>query len=185
MKILVLAAAAALGLALSRTEISQEGKTPGPQHEMLRQFEGDWETCSTMTHPNGKAHVSTGTEADALLPGGCWITFTYRSTKDDKPFLGHGVIGFDPAKMKYVGIWVDSVSPHLMTYEGQCEASGKKLSMETSGLDPKTGKVCRGRLVWEFKDKDHRTLTFYKLDDSGSETREGDIQYTRKTTQTP
>jgi hypothetical protein len=46
-------------------------------------------------------------------------------------------VGYDPQKKKYVGTWVDSVTPYLWTYEGSLDASGRILTLETEGRIPR------------------------------------------------
>ena len=65
------------------------------------------------------------------------------------------MIGYDPAKKKYVGIWVDSMVNHLWNYEGTLDDSGKKLTLEAKGPSMTgDGKMVNYRDAYEFKDDD-------------------------------
>jgi hypothetical protein len=181
--------AAFLGLlAAPLVRAQDEGKmphaTPTKEHEALKAFEGEWDTVSKWQHPDGKMHEGRGTETASMMMGDFWLAFVHHSKmtgeKGEKVMVGHGIMGYDPAKGKYTGVWIDSMSPYIMTFEGTADASGKKWTFESSGTDPKTQKACKGKMIEEFKDKDHRVSRFYKMDESGMEKMMGEVQYTRK-----
>ena len=166
----------------------EEGKptrpTPTKQHALLKQFEGEWDTMSRFQHMEGKAETKEmkdvpGTESANVMMGDLWLAFVYHSTMKDTPFTGHGLIGYDPAKGKFTGIWVDSFSPFIMNFEGTVDPTGKKFTFESTGTDPKTNKACKGMMICEIKDHDHRSTKFFRIDETGTEKMMGEILYTR------
>ena len=170
MRTLLGAFTAMTGLLTAAVLLGQEGKPPHPiptdEHGFIRQFEGEWRTSGKGTDMTGKEVDMAGVEYDRMVLGDFWLSFVYRSQINDKPFVGHGMIGYDPAKKKYVGTWVDSMSPYMSQLEGRADAKTNTLTMEVSGVDPMTDKSCKGRLVFQIQDPEHRSLQSYRMDDS-------------------
>jgi hypothetical protein len=150
---------------------------PRKEHELLKQFEGEWEVRSKEYLPI--AHESPGTETAQVTLGGFWLMFGYKGDQDGRPFEGHGMMGFDPQKQKYIGIWTTSWCPNLMRFEGQADAAGRVFTMAADGVDPMTGEPARHKLVFEITDKDHRVLRFYAPEKDGREALMGEMFYTR------
>jgi hypothetical protein len=184
MKRLLVATATVLGIAMIGTAMSQEDQhprpKPGKEHDLLKQFEGDWDVRSTWMPPGQKEQECQGTETARMTLGDFWLVFDTNSKRDDGPVEGHGMMGYDSHKRTYVGVWTDSACPYLSHFGGDADATGKTFSMKSHGTDPKTGKECKGRMIFEIVDKDHRTLRFYGPDQAGKEILTGVIYYTRK-----
>jgi hypothetical protein len=90
-------------------------------------------------------------------------------------------IGYSPAKKKYVGTFLSSCDSTLWKYEGEMDASGKKLTLHTEGphmLDP--AKTAKYREVLELVDKDHKRFTSYMIAEDGKETKFVTMEYRRK-----
>ena len=84
--------------------------TPGPEHEMLKKDVGTWDaTVEMFMAPGAPPAVSKGTETVTML-GGFWQVGEFKSEMIGQPFEGQGITGYDPAKKKFVGTWVDTMS---------------------------------------------------------------------------
>lgn len=153
---------------------------PGKEHQALKQFDGDWEYKSKCMIPGQEMKEGQGMETCKLGLGGFWLEVEDKGTMMNKEFSGKGFIGWDPNKKKYVGAWVDSWMPMLGTFEGEADSTGKIFTFTMKGEDAQTGKPMAHRMVFEFKDQDHRTLRFYSKDESGKEMMASEITYTRK-----
>ena len=69
-------------------------------------------------------------------------------------------LGYDSAKQKFVGTWVDSMLNHMWHYEGTLDDSGKVLTLMTEGpsfTDP--NQTAKYKEVLELKDKDHKVFS--------------------------
>ena len=78
-----------------------------------------------------------------------------------------GQTGYDPQKKKYVGTWVDSMSPSVMVTEGEFDSKTDTMTMNSKGTDP-SGKPYDLKLTTVYKDKNTRVFTmFMKSGDSG------------------
>jgi hypothetical protein len=132
---------------------------PGPEHESLKQMVGTWDATVEMMAPGAPA--SKGVEVNKALADGLWVVTEFKSDMGGKPFEGHGVWGYDPAKKKYVGTWVDSMTSGLTISEGTYDAATKTATdiMESPGPDGKPMKI-KATTVW--KDSDTRVFTMYE-----------------------
>lgn len=161
----------------------QETPKPGKQHEYLKQFEGTWEVRAKFMGKPGEPMVeSKGTETAAVGQGGFWLTFDYKGEMFGTPFAGHGVMGYDLRRQKFVGVWIDSMESGLFLSEGTSDESGKVFTMTAEGYCSIEGKSIpiKMKQISTIKDKDTRTLTMSMPGPDGKEMITGIIEYKRK-----
>jgi hypothetical protein len=139
---------------------AHEFPKPGPEHEWLQQFVGEWEVemeCSM--GPDQPPVKSTGTESVRSI-GGFWIVAESKHTMGGTPMTSILSLGYDPAKKKYLGSWIDSCTGYFWKYEGTVDTAANKLTLETEGPSPvNPGTHTKFREVVEFKGKDHKVFT--------------------------
>jgi Protein of unknown function (DUF1579) len=159
-----LAAVSVSLLALAAPALAQPPMPqPGPEHEMLKKDVGTWDaTVEMFMEPGGAATPSKGTETVTML-GGFWQVSEFKSEMMGQPFQGLGSTGYDPAKKKYVGTWIDSMTPAYYTVEGSYDPSTKTLTATMEGPDH-TGQVTKTKATTEWKDADTRVFTMYGPD---------------------
>jgi hypothetical protein len=153
---------------------------PSKEHQVLKKFDGDWEFTSKCMMPGMEEMEGKGTESCRMTYGGFWSDIEAKGMMAGKDWSGRGFCGWDPQKKKYVGVWIDSMTPYVYKFEGERMPRGKTWNFKTQGVDPKTGKETSERMVWEFKDPDHRTMKFFGKDESGKEVQFSEMNYTRK-----
>jgi hypothetical protein len=146
---------------------------PGPEHEMLKKFEGDWDATVSFMGSETKA-----TSINKVGLGGLWLTTDYKGEFAGAKFEGKGTMGYDPAKKKYVTVWVDSMSPSILLMEGDFDKDGKTYTETGEGKGP-DGKPAKFKSVYEFKDKDSMVFTMYMVVD-GKDQEGFKITYKRK-----
>jgi len=191
----VLIAVAAFGLvagAISAQEKAQDKKTPaapaeampplpqpGPEHQVLKDDVGTWDaTVEAFMPPGAPPSVSKGTETNRITGGGLWLVSDFKSEFMDQPFEGHGVMGWDPAKKKYVGTWVDSMSTTVSQSESTYDSAKKTFTGWMEGPD-ETGKTVKTKAVTEVKGPDSKVFTMYRVME-GKEVPTLRITYTRR-----
>jgi len=109
----------------------------------------------------------TGTMKTRML-GGFWIVNEMQSDIMGTPMTGIQTIGHDPARKKYVGTWVDSMTNHMWQYEGTVDQQGKVLTLEAEGPNfMAAGKLTKFRDVYEFKSADQIVVTSSMLGEDG------------------
>jgi hypothetical protein len=138
---------------------------PGPEHELLKKDVGTWDATVEMTM-GGAPMISKGTDTVSMI-GGFWQVDDFKAEMMGQPFEGRGATGYDPAKKKYVGTWVDSMTPGYYTVEGTYDAATKTLTATMEGPDP-SGAVVKTKQKTEWKDADTRVFTMYGPDGSVS-----------------
>jgi hypothetical protein len=147
------ACAAALTVALTAPAArAQEGPKPGPEHEVLKKQVGTWDLTMKFDGMETK-----GTVVYKMDLGGLWLVSNLESELFGTKFQGRGLDSYDPAKKKYVGVWIDSMSTSPMVLEGTYDQSKKTMTMvgEGPGMD---GKPTRYRAVSVMPDDD--TINF-------------------------
>lgn len=153
---------------------------PGPEHEQLKKAAGVWDATVEMSEVPGKPPaVSKGTENSHMIAGGLWLVTDFKADMMGQPFEGHGVNGYDAAKKKYVGTWVDSWSAAVGITEGSVDAATKKETAWMEAPDP-TGKMTRMKMETEWKDDDTRVFTMWTPGPDGKEFPGLKITYKRR-----
>jgi hypothetical protein len=154
---------------------------PTKEHEGLKEGAGTWNWVGKFRMAPDRPEVEVkGVETCTML-GGFWLVFDIKTDNFmGMPWHGHGTLGYDPGKKKYLGTFIDSMSSDRMLGEGTMDAAGKVLTMIWEGKDHETGKVAKMRETYETKDKDNAFMTMYKTGADGKEEVAFTITYTRK-----
>lgn len=184
---LVRPAAAACGLwlvALLSAGSAQEQQTPTPQpspeHRLLQKDVGTWDAEIALFVPGAPPIKSKGREKGELLPGGMWLISRFDGEMAGTPFSGAGTFGYDPVEKKYVGTWVDSMSPHMMLLKGEYDAEKSTMTTTGEGLDPATGARYTAKLISRYLDDNTRTFELHMPGPDGKLTKMMEIKYTRR-----
>lgn len=164
--------AAVVGLSMAGAARAQEPFKPTEQHRELAKEVGVWDAKVKLylQGPEGPPEVSKGVSESELLPGGLWLTSKFEGKMGGTAFTGRGLSGYDPAKKKYVDVWVDSTDPHLTLLEGDYYAATKTLTSLGKSTDPRTGKPYDVKTTTLLKGDDERVFSFYmKNDETGGD----------------
>ena len=160
---------------------------PGAEHEIFKELAGEWDAqVKFFMEPGKPPDESKGSYSARLDVGGFFLVTDYKGTMFGSTFRGHGISGYDPLKKKYVGVWVDSMSPSIYHLEGTYDKSGKVLNEVMQGPDPMTGKTMKMRTSTEIKGKDEMTFKIFSVPEEGKKGDEAkeqlvmQIDYTRK-----
>jgi hypothetical protein len=133
---------------------------PGPQHDFLKQDVGTWDaTVEMFTAPGAKPEVAKGTETVSMV-GPFWQVSQFKSQLMGQPFSGLGTLGYDPTEKKFLGTWVDSMTPGLSRVEGTYDPEKKTLTGTMDARDM-NGNAAKFRETTEWKDPNTRVFTMY------------------------
>jgi hypothetical protein len=134
---------------------SQEMPKPGPEHKMLKEREGTWETTLKAGGMETK-----GTVRYKMELGGLWLAGSMESELFGTKFAGKSLDSYDPAKKKYVSVWVDSMSTSPVTMEGTYDKDKRIMTMagEGPGMD---GSATKYKSVTRVPDADTAEMTMY------------------------
>lgn len=162
-------------------EAMQKFATPGPEHARLKAMTGTWTGAIKMwMDPAAPPMESTGTEEAKMILGDRYLQQDSKGSFMGQPYSGIGLTGYDNAKKKFVGTWIDNMGTGIMTTEGTCDAAGKVCTYETSMTDPMTGKVQKGKMVIRIESDTKHTMEMYGKGPNGKEFKMMEIVYTRK-----
>jgi uncharacterized protein DUF1579 len=125
------------------------------EHRALQKMVGTWDAKLTMSAMPGE--TSTATEVTQAV-GEYWVVSDFSMEFMKQPFRGHHVMGFDPAKKKFVSAWVDSMSSYMATGEGTWDEATQSITMTVDGRD-ESGAPVREKHVSVLKDPD--TMVFH------------------------
>ncbi|HEX5053914.1 MAG TPA: DUF1579 family protein [Planctomycetota bacterium] len=166
---LVCAVLAAPFLCAQDAKAKPEMPNPKVQsHEALAMLAGDWQcTCKMAAMPGvpGMEAASewTGTEHAELICNGLWLKSSIDSKSKDQTFRGCWLMGYDPIKSKYVGIWVSSHDEPSSTSEGTFDEATKSWTFR--GRSP----MGEFRSVYACKDANNSIETCYATGADGKE----------------
>jgi hypothetical protein len=154
--------------------------TPGPEHEVLKTEVGTWDaTVEMIPAPGAPPMKSTGVEVNTLGCGGLCLITHFKADMMGTAFEGNGIATWDPAKKKYVGTWMDSMSTSLALSESTYDPAAKRFTGSMEGPDA-TGKVTRSRSVVEWRDEKTRVFTMHSTGADGKEAEVLRITYTKR-----
>jgi hypothetical protein len=153
---------------------------PGPEHALLKKDVGTWDATVEMNGPPGTpAMVSKATETVAVTCGGLWQVSEFKGDMGGMAFEGRSTVGYDPAKKKYVGTWVDSTTAGLTLTEATYDPAKKTMTGWLEGPDA-TGKTTKMKEVTEWKDDDTRVFTMFTTAPDGKDYPIMKISYKRR-----
>lgn len=169
------------GLPSQSSLMAQEMEMPQPtaEHEILKQDVGTWDAKVTMHDDTDEGSVSNGVETNNML-GGFWVHSTFKGDFGGMTFEGVSMLGYDATQQRYVGTWIDSMTPNPMKMTGTYDAEKKTMTMATKSTGP-GGEPIEGKSILVYESDDKRTMTmFEKLAGSGEFKKTMTIEYTRK-----
>jgi len=171
-------------LALGSAVLAQDQPpAPGPtaEHDLLKKDLGTWDaTVRFWPQPDAEPLESKGVEQNELLPGGLWRVSHFEGDFGGTKFVGVGTFGYDPVEKKYIGTWVDSMSPYLMIVKSDYDAATETLTGTGEGRDLLTGKPSISKHISHYPDKDTRTFEIQMPGEDGKLRKVMDIEYKRR-----
>jgi hypothetical protein len=126
---------------------------PGPEHALLKKSEGIWDaTIKSMDNE------SKGTETCKIGLNGRWLLEHFKADLGGMPFEGRGATSYDPAKKKYVNVWIDSMSTTPMVSEGTYDKATKTMTM-VGAMPMPDGKTTKATMTTVYNDANTKTFT--------------------------
>jgi hypothetical protein len=150
------------------------------EHDILQKDVGTWDAVTKIwPTPNAEPLESRGKETNELL-GGLWVVSRFEGDFGGMPFTGSGTMGYDPIEKKYVGTWVDSVTPFLTVMKGDYDPATKTLTMSGDMRDAASGKLSTAKQIARFVDDDTRVFEMHVPGEDGELFKMMEVEYKRK-----
>jgi len=178
----------ALGITLDITPSITTTRAQGPmpqataEHKSLEYYVGTWDADSKFwMAPGTEPMTGKAVETNKLL-GTMWMVSEFKGEVMGMPFTGLGQYGYDLQKKKYVGTWIDTMSPYLSVMKGTMDKSTKTLTMMSKGFDPMLGKESISKMVSTMIDHDHKKFQIFMpvKGKEGEWWKQMEIEYTRR-----
>ncbi len=135
--------------------------TPTKEHKEMAREVGVWDAESKMWEsPEAEPLVSKGVETNKML-GEMWLVGEFEGEMMGQPFHGRSQMTYDPLTKKYVGTWIDSMAPTMMTMKGDYDVAAHTLTMMMDGIDAMTGKPGKWKSVTRYESDDAKTFEMY------------------------
>lgn len=154
---------------------------PTEEHEILKQEVGVWDaTVKVWPAPDAEPMVSKGVEKNHMLKGDLWLITEFEGEVIGTPFIGKGTFGYDPAEKKYTGVWVDTMTPHMMITKSDYDPKTKTLTGIAETRDVMSGEKYNAKMITRFVDDDTRVMEMHRKDKDGKESKVMEISYKRR-----
>lgn len=151
---------------------------PGAEHKLLDAFAGKWTSTFQLGDMPGAPEMKMQGTENGEIWGGLWAV-SQTEMSGQGGFKGLQVVGYDPAKKKYVGSWFDTQQSSLSIMEGTFDEASKTLTMVSEGVDPFSGQPYKVRILYNFVDDSHRTQQMFAPGPGGKEMEIFTIEYVR------
>jgi hypothetical protein len=162
-------------------EAYEKAARPGPQHKTLEVMAGSWTfTTKFWLEPGKEPQTSRGTAERKMIMGGRFLQDEVAGEMFGKPFLGHGLTGYDNSQGKYVGSWVDNFGTGIAHSVGTADESGKVLTFEREDYDPAAKQKVKSRDVIRLLGPDKQVMEMYKVLPDGKALKTMEIVFIRK-----
>lgn len=132
---------------------------PHAEHKLLERLLGDWTFEAECIMSPGEAPAkSTGSESFRSLRG-IWYVGEGVSQMGEISGDTMMTLGYNPDTKRYVGSWVGSMMTHMWIYDGEMDADGKVLVLNSVGPNfTKPGQTAKYQDIIEFMSDGHRIL---------------------------
>jgi hypothetical protein len=156
--------------------------TIGAEHAKLAQAAGEWEVHATKwMDPAGQPQQATERSTFAVMLDGRWVSQDYRGEMMGKPYVGHGMYGYDTMTKQYQLVWFDSVSTAMMPMSGTSSDGGKTITYTYEMAHcPMTNGPMTMRHVVVNESADRMVQTMYQMPKGAAEHKVMELVYTRK-----
>lgn len=134
---------------------------PRKEHQWLEKLAGEWAYETEVIMAPGKPPEKfTITETVRSL-GGFWIVCEGRGVMPDVGMATTIMtLGYNTQAKRFVGTFIGSMMSHMWIYDGELDAAGKVLTLDTEGPSfTEEGKMAKYKDVIEIMNDDHRVLS--------------------------
>lgn len=170
-----LAGMVALGLLAAAPLTAQQFDVkPGPEHAFLKEGEGVWDATARSPAGDSKGELHCN-----MALNGLWLLEHYKGEAGGQTFEGRGATSYDPARKKFVNVWIDSMVPSPMLSEGTYDKEKKILTL-VGNMPTPDGKTMKARMTVTYRDANTKVLSLNATTPDGKEAELVEITYRRR-----
>jgi len=143
--------------------LAEAGK-PGPEHQKLQPFVGDWNmTIRMWTDPSQPPAEAKGTVERKWIMDGRFVQESIKGEcPEGKSFEAIGFLGYDAAQKKFTTVRVCGFCGKTMYSLATPDASGRKFTCATEECCPLSGEKVSGRDEIVIESNDRIVINIYK-----------------------
>lgn len=164
------------------SEVHHGPPTPGPEHALLKPFEGRFRATVTLWMGPGEPMVHTGLMLNVFQLNGLFLFQDYVGDPSTGPwpaFEGKGFWGYNTTTKEFEGVWLDNASTIMQMEKGSVDSTGKVWTMISTFVSPYTGQLTSKRNVIRLIDGDHNDMTTWMASPDGQEFKAMHIDFVR------
>lgn len=136
---------------------------PGAEHEWMAKQAGTW-VCDSVKQwmdPSQPPTTAKATDVVTMEMNGLYQMTNFSSTMMGQPMMGHGIMGYDKMKKKYVVSWIDNMGSGIVRMEGTYDDATKTLNTSGKQSDPGRKMETDIRQEIKFHDDGSYTMAMY------------------------
>ena len=153
---------------------------PGPMHEFMATFSGDWKTINKYwMDPAGEPMVTEGTSSTEMILGGRYQLSKHSGNVMGMPMEGMWIMGFDNVTQEFTAIWIDNMGTGTAIAKGKYDESTKTISMDGNMIDPISKADIKFKQYFKMIDNDKFKIEM-NLDFNGEEFKSMEIEFVRQ-----
>ncbi len=159
---------------------------PGPMHEWLKHFEGEWDTTvKSFQSPGGEPQVMKMHTSSTMAMGGRYLLAKVTGEIDmgpmgKVPFEGLSTMGYDNMQKKFISTWYDNMSTGMMIETGTVDGAGKVLTLEGENWNMFTNGMAKSKSVTTVIDDKTHKLEMWSVGPDGKMMKSMEIEYVKK-----
>lgn len=173
---------AGIVLLAASTAMAEDYTQPTEHHKEMARDAGVWDADVTMwMEPDAEPMKSKAVETNKMV-GDMWLLSEFEGEFGGQKFSGRGAFGYDPIKKKYIGGWIDSMSPFMQKMSGEYDVDTHTLTMMGETVDVRTGKPITTKMVTRYKSHDEKVFEMHMPveGEDGEYYKSMEIKYTRR-----
>jgi hypothetical protein len=143
--------------------------SPGPMHQWLASFNGEWDAEIISFMDPTKPDTSKAVQTYSMILNGLYQEAKITGNMMGMPFEGRSLNGYDNAKKRFVSTWVDNISSGTTYMNGNYDTASTTLNLKGTQTNPSNGRNMNIREVMKIIDADTYRLEMYGDGPDGKE----------------
>lgn len=162
-------------------ERAKQFTQPGPEHELLQRFVGEWRTEQRITMMGAETKPEVGHSSCSVLMDRRWVRCAGSGSMMGMPMQTFLILGYDRFKKSYVTASLGTMDTALLTSEGDLDPSGEALITYGTLDEYLTGEHDKMvKYVWRFLSDDEILMEIHDLPIGETNTKVVEMRFLRE-----